>query len=45
MRVVDYWRLPRGINVLMGTLAVPAGALLVSDFSETAALHAVLLTR
>ena len=43
MRVVDYWRLPRGINVLMGTLAVPAGALFVGDFSESAALYAVLL--
>jgi geranylgeranylglycerol-phosphate geranylgeranyltransferase len=43
MGVVDYWRLPRGINVTMGALAVPAGALFVSDFSEPAAVHAVLL--
>ena len=43
MGLVDYWRLPRGMNVLMGTLAVPAGALFVGDFSESAALHAVLL--
>ena len=43
MGVVDYWRLPRGVNVIMGTLAVPGGALLVTDFSEPASVHAVLL--
>ena len=43
MGVVDYWHLPRGVNVIMGALAVPAGALLVSDFSDSVAVHAVLL--
>jgi len=43
MAAADYWRLPRGMNVVMGTLAVPAGALFVSDLSDTGAQYAVLL--